>query len=98
MTYNQEFRCAYSDKWQHMHDVTDKIPAHAKPVSRSDPESILTYATWQGVLCLKNKPLKVWQKRGKYFCYIVSSLHNYEALLLFKFSLIWNYYKNKDAQ
>lgn len=89
MIYNQEFRCADSDKWQNMRDVTDKIPAHAEPVGRSDPESIPTYATWLGVLCLKNKSLKVWKKSGKYFCYIVSSLHNSE-ILLFKFSLIWN--------
>lgn len=38
MTYNQEFRCADSDKWQNKHNVTDKIPAHAGPVDRSAPE------------------------------------------------------------
>lgn len=63
MTYNQEFRCADSGTCKNVHDVRDEIPAHAEPVGRSDPESdpesIPTYATWLGVLCLKNKPLKV---------------------------------------
>lgn len=60
MTYDQEFRCADSDKWQNMHDVTDKIPAHAGPVDRSDPEKHPNFCNLHN--CLKNSHYKFERK------------------------------------
>lgn len=71
-----------------MHYVTDKIPARAGPVDRSDPENHPNLCNLAGSNLLEKQAFINLKESGKCFCYIVSSLHHSEALFFFKFHLI----------